>query len=401
MVHRLHRVVVAALLGTAALAACRGDAPGASEDAIGRLVDSLSPVVEQTVGLPFKAPPRYAVRSRAQVAGYLATKLSEELPPERLTAMHDVYRLLGQVPDSLDIRRLLTALYEEQVAGFFDPDSGMLFVYEGSDVKSAQFKFVLAHELVHALQYDYLPLDSIMHQRRDSDRLAAAQAMLEGQATLASMKMIAPGQDLMTDDALWETFREQLVSARGSMQVFSETPRVLQEGLIFPYLEGAAFARWYERNRADAGQPYGAATPVSTEQVLHPQRYARRDMPVNALLDTVGAAPGETDVMGEMGIAILSADLAGDEVVSTTIPIGWAGDRYRLYQTPEGPALVWLIAWDDQRAADRFLAGTGARLSARTRPGYRTAVEAMVVAGHPGTRVVIAPATWTGWDSLP
>jgi len=401
MVHHLHRAVAAALLGAAALAACRGEAPGGSGDAVGRLVDSLRPVVERTVGLPFQAPPRYAVRSRAQVAAYLATKLNEELPPERLTAMHDVYRLLGQVPDSLDIRGLLTALYEEQVAGFFDPDSGTLFVYEGSDVRSAQFKFVLAHELVHALQYDYLALDSIMHQRRDSDRLAAAQAMLEGQATLASMKMMAPGQDLLSDDAIWETFREQLRTARGSMQVFAETPRVLQEGLIFPYLEGAEFVRWYERNGAGGGQPYGAAIPVSTEQVLHPQRYAARDMPVEVPLDTVGAAPGESDVMGEMGVAMLSADLAGAEVVSTTIPIGWAGDRYRLYQSPEGPALVWLIAWDDQRAADRFLAGSGARLRALPRAGYRTMVDAMDVAGHPGTRVVIAPVAWAGWNSLP
>ncbi|HMU61300.1 MAG TPA: hypothetical protein PKA66_05910 [Gemmatimonadales bacterium] len=401
MVHHLHRAVAAALLGAAALAACRGEAPGASGDAVGRLVDSLSPVVEQTVGVPFKAPPRYAVRSRAQVAAYLATKLDEELPPQRLTAMHDVYRLLGQVPDSLDIRGLLTALYEEQVAGFFDPDSGTLFVYEGSDVKSAQFKFVLAHELVHALQYDYLALDSIMHQRRDSDRLAAAQAMLEGQATLASMTMMAPGQDLLSDDAIWETFREQLRTARGSMQVFAETPRVLQEGLIFPYLEGAEFVRWYERNDAGGGQPYGAAIPVSTEQVLHPQRYAAHDMPVEVPLDTVGAAPGESDVMGEMGIATLSADLAGAEVVSTTIPIGWAGDRYRLYQSEEGPALVWLIAWDDQRAADRFMAGSGARLRALPRAGYRTTVDAMDVAGHPGTRVVIAPVAWAGWNSLP
>jgi len=357
--------------------------------------------VEQTVGLAFKSPPRYAVRSEAQVAAYLGAKLQEELPPERLTALHDVYRLLGQVPDTLDIRRLLTALYEEQVAGFFDPDSGMLFVFEGSDVTSAQFKFVLAHEMVHALQYDYLPLDSIMHQRRDSDRLAAAQAMLEGQATLASMKMMTPGQDLLNDGAIWETFREQLLAARGSMQVFAETPRVLQEGLIFPYLEGAEFVRWYERDTAFTGPPYGSAVPVSTEQVLHPERYARRDVPVEVPIDTVGAGPGETDVLGEMGVVVLAADLAGAEVVSTTVPIGWAGDRYRLYATAEGPALVWLIAWDDQRAADRFLAGSGARLSARERAGYRTTVTAMEVAGHPGTRVLIAPDGWSGWALHP
>jgi len=400
MVSRLRRDVGAAALAAGALLGCRGEAPGAGGDPIATLVDSLRPAVERTVGVPFKAPPRFAVRTREQVNAYLAAKLAEELPPERLAAMHDVYRLLGQVPDEIDIGRLLTALYEEQVAGFFDPDSGMLFVFAGSDVRSPQFKFVLAHELVHALQADYLPLDSVMKQRHDGDRLAAAQAVLEGQATLASMLMMAPGQDLLADDAVWETFREQLVTARGSMKAFAGTPRVLQEGLIFPYLAGAQFMRWYERTEPAGSEPYGPRMPVSTEQVLHPQRYALGDQPVAVPLDTAGAGPGDTDVLGEMGLAVLAADMSGAEVVSTTVPIGWAGDRYRLYRTKAGPALVWRIAWDDQRAADRFLRGTGARLAARERPGYRTLVRGEPVAEHPGALVVIAPVGWNEWSAF-
>jgi len=359
------------------------------------------PVVERTVGIPFKTPPRYAIRSRAEVGAYLAAKLDEELPPARLGALRDVYRLLGLVSDTLDLKPLLVALYQEQVAGFFDPDSSTLFILKGSDVGSAEFKFVLAHELVHALQSDYLPLDSIMHQRWDTDRLAAAQAVLEGQATLASMQMMAPSQDMLGDDAIWETFREQLTTARGSMKVFARTPRILQEGLIFPYLSGAEFVRWYERTYPDSGPPYGRAVPVSTEQVLHPARYAAHDEPVAVMVDTAGAAPGETDVIGDLGVAVLGADLSGAEVVSTTVPIGWAGDRYRLYETPAGPALVWLIAWDDQRAADKFMAGAGARLAALPRAGYRTSVEPAQVAGHPGARVVIAPVEWAGWSRVP
>jgi len=401
MVPRLHRAVAPALAALLALAGCRGDRPGTSADPVGRLVDSLVPVVERTVGLPFKTPPRYAIRSRAEVSAYLAAKLDEELPPGRLGALRDVYRLLGLVSDTLDLKPLLVALYQEQVAGFFDPDSSTLFILQGSDVGSAEFKFVLAHELVHALQSDYLPLDSIMHQRWDTDRLAAAQAVLEGQATLASMQMMAPTQDMLGGDAIWETFREQLTTARGSMKVFARTPRILQEGLIFPYLSGAEFVRWYERTYPDSGPPYGRAVPVSTEQVLHPARYAAHDDPVAVMVDTAGAAPGETDVIGDLGVAVLGADLSGAEVVSTTVPIGWAGDRYRLYETPAGPALVWLVAWDDQRAADRFMAGTGARLAALPRAGYRTSVAPAQVAGHPGARVVIAPVPWAGWSRLP
>ena len=79
----------------------------------------------------------------------------------------------------------------------------------------------------------------------------------------------------------------------------------------------------------------------------------------------------------------------------TTAPIGWGGDRFRVYRTPAGPALVWYIVWDDATSAARFLGGPGARLSARERRGYRTVAEAVAGARRPTVRVVIAPA---GWD---
>ena len=63
---------------------------------------------------------------------------------------------------------------------------------------------VLAHELVHALQHQYLPLDSILHDSTDADRQAAAQAVLEGQATLVSLVALVPGMDLTSNDAFWD-----------------------------------------------------------------------------------------------------------------------------------------------------------------------------------------------------
>jgi hypothetical protein len=381
-------------------AACRGRAQDVAADPIARLVDSLRPAVERATGLSFKQPPRFATRSRAQVLAYLEAKIAQELPPERLAAMRDTYRLLDLIPDSLDLQRLLMSLYEEQVAGFYEPDSGMLFVLAGSDPRSPELRFVVAHELVHALQHQYLPLDSIMKQRWNNDRLAAAQAVLEGQATLASMLMMMPGQDLLADDAVWELFREQVSAARGSMAVFAGAPRIIQEGLLFPYVSGASFMRWWARAHPGEPPPFGSAMPVSTEQVLHPSRYAAGDIPVDLPPADSGARPGESDVLGELEIRILEADLSGADVVSMTVPLGWAGDRYRLYQSREGPALVWLTAWDDMRAAERFRTGTAARLAARPRPGYRTEVSAREVKGHPGVRVVVAPERWKGWAGL-
>ena len=143
-------------------AACRGEAPrtptGDEADArFAALVDTLTPAVEKSVGLSFREPPRSAVRSREQVRRYLEAKLDEELPPERLRGIETAYRLFGLIADSIELRPLMLDLLTEQVVGFYDPDSAMLFGVEGGN--PAQLRLVLAHEMVHALQGQYVFAD--------------------------------------------------------------------------------------------------------------------------------------------------------------------------------------------------------------------------------------------------
>ena len=209
-------LLVLGLLG----AACRGEArqTTASDAALARMVDSLRTPVERAVGLVFTAPPRSAMRSKEQVRGYLIRKLDQELPPERLRGLETAYRLFGLLPDTLKLRALLLDLYAEQVAGFYDPDSATLFGVAGS--APDQLRLVLAHEMIHALQGQHLRLDSILDDRRNNDRLTAAQAILEGQATLASIDVLAPGQDVVHNPQFWELYREQVGQNQSSMPVF-------------------------------------------------------------------------------------------------------------------------------------------------------------------------------------
>jgi hypothetical protein len=380
--------------------ACRGEARQEREARgdrdLARLVDSLRAPVEKATGLRFTSPPRSAMRSREQVRDYLITKLDEELPPKRLNGLETAYRLFGLLSDTLQLRPLLLDLYTEQVAGFYDPDSAMLFGVEGAD--RTQLRLVLAHELIHALQGQYLPLDSILDARENNDRLAAAQAILEGQATLASLEVLAPGQGVAQNPQFWELYRDQVRQQQSSMPVFRRAPLVLREALIFPYLQGAEFMHWWETEGRDS-LPYGPRMPVSTEQIIHPARYARGDAPI-ALGFPPDSAVAYEDVLGENEIRVILATLAGSDEVQTVMPIGWGGDRFRLYRTPEGEALVWYVVWDDERSGERFLrSATGLRRTSR--PGYRAALESIRVGGRSGTRFVLAPASWRGWEHLP
>jgi hypothetical protein len=380
--------------------ACRGAPVRAQRDAaMSRLIDSLKPAVERAAGFRFKRAPRSALRSREEIRAYLIAKLRQELPPSRIRGIETAYRLLALLPDTLKLEALLVDLYSEQVAGYYDPDSTMLFGVRGAD--PLQLRLVLAHEMVHALQGQYLPLDSILHDIRSNDRLTAAQAVLEGQATLVSIRVLSPEVDVTAQPEFWEEYREQVADQQETMPVFAHAPLLIRETLLFPYLDGAQFMRWWGTTPLRDSLPSGERMPASTEQILSTDRYVKRDQPL-VLRFVSGPSRTYEDGLGELEIRVLDAQLRGDvEVPREMAPIGWGGDLYGLFDSPQGPALVWYIVWDDAASADRFVRGTGSRLRAQKRPGYRVELVRVEVAGHPASRFVTAPDAWAGWKDIP
>ena len=393
----MRRAAFALLLG---LAACRGRPPVTSDEAdLTRLMDSLAPAVERATGLKFKHLPRAVIISRDQLRDYLSAKFTHEYPGDRMRDLRDAYRLLTLLPDSTDLARLYLDVLTEQVAGFYDPDSSAFFGIAGA---SPAFRVTtVAHELVHALQHNYIPLDSILDQKADADRLLAAQSVLEGQATLAMMRMQPGVGERVLDPALWVTVREQLAQSQRTMPVFAGAPRVIREGLIFPYLSGAEFMRWWMTTHPDSIQPYGARMPTSSEQIGLPSHYIARDEPIPVTFTGGPPDSAASDVVGDEGIRVLLADLRQMGEVPSAIPVGWGGDRYVLYEGNGGPALVWCAVWDSEAARDNFLRLARDPWLKRARAGYRMVLVERVVDGRPGTMFIHAPVAWAGWRELP
>jgi hypothetical protein len=374
----------AGILAACLLSACRGEPPVRGDEAVGLLVDSLVPAVERATGLRFLRRPQYAVRSREEVRAYVLHKLEQELPPRKAAGLQATYRLLGLLPDTLDLRALLLELFTEQIVGYYEPDSSTLFVVANAD--PAFLRAVVAHELVHSLQHQHLPLDSIMSQEGNSDRLLAAQAILEGQATLAGLQVMVPDQNLYAMPEFWETYREQFRTQQAAMPV--------------PYLAGADFLRWWAGSEHRGRPPYGEFMPVSTEQIIHPHRFGAGDPPVT--LRFAGPEQGVIyeDVFGEFDMRVLAMELADAAVtaeVTTPLAVGWGGDRFRIYDSPDGPAMLWYIVWDDETSRSRWLAASGQRLETRRPLGYRLEIVPLHVAGRPASRITLAPEPWLGW----
>jgi len=387
------------LLGLAAvLGACRGQSAAQTDERAQEVAQEVIPHIEGAVGLTFKAPPQLAVRSRDEVREYLNAKIESELPPEEVERLTIAYRLFELIPDTLDLAALLLELYAEQVAGYYDPDSSVLYVVEGSDPAIA--RMTIAHELVHALQDQYMSVDSILSVQRQNDRQIAAQCVLEGQAMLGSIVAMVPTQDLEQLGTFWNDAqrRRQIQEQSQRMPVFASAPLILRESLIFPYLAGADFMQWFDRVYPDT-VPFGPRLPTSTEQILHPGRYAAGDSPVSL---AVAGADGAvyTDGLGEFEIRILLTELTGSETQAAAGAMGWGGDRYAVFRDDGGYALVWWSVWDSETAADRFVQIMERHWPARA-TGGRYMLERVQVDGRPGVRFMRGPDSWSGWEAPP
>lgn len=394
-----------ALLGLiVAAAACQGRAQEVGRlEEVRDLVRQRIPAVERATGMKFKHEPTVARRTRAQIRAYVLHKLDEDLPDDAFAGYQSGARLFGFIPDTLDLRAVMTRVLGEQIAGYYEPDSSTLYV--ASDVAdSFALRTTISHELVHALQHQYVSLDSLIDQRRQNDRRTAASAILEGHATLVQTRVMMPELDFNNLPSFWDS-RTVLNQQQERMQEFQGSPLWIREALVFPYLAGADFLLWYRKTHGGSEMPpFGAAMPRSTEQIIHPERYAAGDAPTDlTLTDAPGTTVRYEDGLGEFETRILFEVRLPDStgLRAGVFAAGWDGDRYQVVAAGTAEdALVWYSVWDDQAAAERFARGLE-RVWHAASAARRVVVTRLSIDGRPGVRLVDAPVQWTGWQALP
>lgn len=384
-----------------ALAACGpgSDTGGVSSDlvissdaALAERAAALLPALATRVGLELREPVRLERRSREELERYLVFKLDEELPAETAEWTEAVYRLLGLIGPEVNLVTILEDVYLEQVAGFYDPDSTTLFVLD--DQPEEALETLLVHELVHAIQDQAVDLSSLTDRIVGNDRQGAAQAAIEGHATLIMFEY-SLGQlqgadiDILDFPDFTATMAPSLEAAREQSPALSRAPRIVQEALLFPYLGGTAFVEAMWKNGDARELPFGANLPTSTEQVIHPERFfAARDQPTELRLSFEGGESVFEDGLGEMEVAVLLETLVG--ATGETLAAGWDGDRYALFgDANSGYSLVWVSIWDDGAARDRFVSALSGAASGLPE---ESSVEPLEVDGRPGALVRVGSA---------
>ncbi len=374
----------AALLGCLVGAACGAQQPSnglvvSTDPDLAALAASLLPGLAERSGLELRGPVRLERRSRDHLVRYLEHKLDEELPPEEARAIVEAYALLGLVEPGLDLRTLLLGLYTEQVAGFYEPDSTALFVLDDQPEEALQA--LLVHELVHAIQDQTADLDALTDPGLGNDRAIAAQAAIEGHATLVMLEymmeqMAGMRIDLAEIPDFSAQMRPALEAMRSQFPALAGAPRVIQESLLFPYMQGTGYVQslWSGGERL---APFGPRLPASTEQILE---RGGAEPPVELAIDVGGARVVHEDGLGRLEIGILLDTHVGGS--ADGIADAWDGDRYALVEAGGGRGLVWYAVWEGEEPRNRFVAVLGGALAGFGAPATLEAVE---VGGRPGT----------------
>jgi len=315
------------------------------------------PKIEKETGVLFKSPPTIESRTRDEVAKFVRQQLESDRARTQLAGQESAYKLLGMVPDTMNLLALLQRLLEEQIVGYYDPATKVLYVVDGA--APALLRQTVSHELVHALQDQYVKIDSVQAQVDNADRQSAAQAVLEGQAVFLQLRMDPNASPMLKMPGGWDRIRDAMKDAQTGMPVFSAAPRVVREGLLFPYLGGADFVRRFIEKRPE--KELLLDLPISTKQILNDAAYftgskATRDVPVTVTLP----APRTGTVVysnsfGEFETRLLLVQHLKDEALARRGASGGDGDKFAVVRTANGDAIVWATAWDSAVDAADFL----------------------------------------------
>ncbi|MCX6607509.1 MAG: hypothetical protein NTV52_28515, partial [Acidobacteria bacterium] len=186
-------------LGLLALLLVRGLA--AQTDLFAEIDPAMKELATNT-GLPMKSRVDRAFISKAKLKTFLETRIKETVSDEELRVETLTLRLFGFIPADYDLKASTVSLLTEQAAAFYDYRKKKMFILESAP-ESTQ-RFVLTHELAHALADQHFNLGRFIRKGKSDDGATARLAVMEGQAQWLMYEIMGSkmGQSLRTDPGL-------------------------------------------------------------------------------------------------------------------------------------------------------------------------------------------------------
>jgi hypothetical protein len=303
--------------------------------AISLLLAGCATPVERLRGYRFIEPPKVQVISRAEWVARVRDREKAWRATEECAAYDALWKSLGIVGGDADSQHWVYEIMARYYKFPYEPSEKKIYVIADAVTVPTPSNF-LVHEHIHVLQHQH----SMLYGPTETDDMAwAYSAVAEGEALLYELSW--PHGDFSKVDL--EAYRRTLPT---------DVPAFALRWAYFPHFAGARYVK-------TRGKDVWKHLPLSTEQVLHPDR-TDPPMIVTAPKLHVGKLVVQT-VLGEWTVAdwywALTRPPEGVEFLAGGLPneLRWGGDLAQVYRKDDGE---WFVAvylyWDDEASAERF-----------------------------------------------
>jgi hypothetical protein len=318
-------------------------------------------------GLPFTAEIPILFETKEGLGERLAADLRVDFGDRRREDLSVAYAKLGLLPRGVDLKSSLLSYYSSRAQGYYNSTTKEVVLSGGQNppamLNSSRGEGfdarVLVHELTHALQDQHFSLAARLRSPVNGDQVLALRSVAEADAILSEYAYLFGGLYDWVPGYVRQVLEP---NARGS--VLPGVPAVIADKMRFQYSGGLKFISNFIGNHGwlpvNLIHTY---PPLSTEQILHPEKYLPKpDPPTDiSLKDPAAIFSGEwreieSDTLGELMVHCLFNQFF-DPGDAAAVANGWDGDRFVAYRRGNEVAFIWATIWDSTRDAQEFFDG--------------------------------------------
>lgn len=330
-----------------------------NKDKIGQIIRFVE--LYRQLALPTAVPIEFL--TRRQLRDQWRDSSFDVAALEAVQTQQEFYRALNLIEPEVDLVQAAFDSQTDLLLGYYTPKEKIMYIIAESVNMFAEEEMTFAHEYVHALQDYHFDLNHVFAEQLSGDALLAARSLPEGDARLVEDLFTRQniGQDEIEYNIYRYLFREhpQIEGVSPALGIFTYFPYTAGEYfVVYLFIQGGF--SWDLVNQAYQ------KLPVSSEQVMHPEKYLAGELPTPVTLPDLGPALGsgwreiDRDVLGEAGFLVWLVDRV-DQPTAINGAAGWDGDAYTLWVNEAGQRLlaessIWATEAEAAEFVDAFAA---------------------------------------------
>lgn len=338
----------------------------------------ILPKVAALRGLAYINDVPIKVVTPTRLEKYIRKNVDENMTDVEFRGYEKMLVYLGLLQPGTDLKETLIKAYSQQVAGFYDDDDKSFSIVEGSSMPAEMDAVTIAHELTHALQDQHFGLSEMDdYTEHDDDASLAVGALAEGDACEIMLRYATGTAPRGKGPVLDYT---RFMSLSLGPESMPGMPLILSQDMLFPYTYGTRFISNLLKTLGPDGPNMAFRDPpVSTAQIIEPDKYFRRQEPyileLPDLTKSLGAGWKRIDQepLGQFDLGIYISVTTGSWGVDDAIR-QWRGDMLAGYGGPEDADffMVYKSTWNSYEGAEAFRTRYARLIEARFGDAKRT-----------------------------